>query len=425
MQCSLLGKSTGKGALSIWTHYLKNISIYQYESANYSGSAIKLGAGVQGWEVLEAANARELRVVIATGLTTGLAGAFSQGGGHSDLSSLYGLAADQVLEWEVVTANGDRLTASPAANFDIYWALSGGGGSTYGVVISMTVKAFPDGPIGTAAITFSNLNASQNTYWKGVSAFHSNLLTWVESGGSASYAITNQSFSLIPATFPSTSKKDVTRLISPLKDALNGLSLHYSINVTIFPSYLTYISHYFGPLPYGPYAAAQVQGGRLLPYSVVQTKNEDLSNALREITSGGEFYIIGRGLNVSHSVAGNSPGSNAILPSWRESVATLITASIWDYTLPLEKNLMKEDRLSKSILPLLQSVTGDGSGVYMNEGDFRQPDFQTQFYESNYQALKGIKKKYDPHDLFYATTAVGSEAWAVAIDGRLCRSTVS
>lgn len=62
----------------------------------------------------------------------GIAGGYTQGGGHSALTSAYGMGADQALEWEVVTPNGDHLIASPTQNTDLYFALSGGGGSTYG-----------------------------------------------------------------------------------------------------------------------------------------------------------------------------------------------------------------------------------------------------------------------------------------------------
>ena len=49
-----------------------------------------------------------------------------QGGGFSILSPKYGLAADQTLEFEVVTMQGEHLIASPTQNEDLYWALSGG-----------------------------------------------------------------------------------------------------------------------------------------------------------------------------------------------------------------------------------------------------------------------------------------------------------
>lgn len=73
------------------------------------------------------------------------------------------------------------------------------------------------------------------------------------------------------------------------------------------------------------------------------------------------------------------------------------------------------------VIPALEAVAPD-SGAYLNEAIFQQTDFQKTFYGSNYETLKGIKKAHDPEDLFYAITAVGSEAWTVGSDGRLCRT---
>ena len=56
-----------------------------------------------------------------------------------------------------------------------------------------------------------------------------------------------------------------------------------------------------------------------------------------------------------------------------------------------------------------------------SQADFRQPDWQKYFFGKNYPALQKIKAKYDPDDIFYALTAVGSEAWMQHKDGRLCR----
>lgn len=55
------------------------------------------------------------------------------------------------------------------------------------------------------------------------------------------------------------------------------------------------------------------------------------------------------------------------------------------------------------------------------QGNFKQPDFQKVFYGSNYDALRKVKSKYDPHDIFYAKTAVGSAEWREREDGRLCK----
>jgi FAD/FMN-containing dehydrogenase len=58
------GKSTGAGALGIWTHHLKEIDyIANYKSSSYSGPAVKMGAGVQAHEIYEKANELGFTVV--------------------------------------------------------------------------------------------------------------------------------------------------------------------------------------------------------------------------------------------------------------------------------------------------------------------------------------------------------------------------
>jgi FAD/FMN-containing dehydrogenase len=57
-----------------------------------------------------------------------------QGGGFGSFSKHYGTAAGSPLEAEVVTADGNIRIANACANRDLFWALKGGGGGSYGVV---------------------------------------------------------------------------------------------------------------------------------------------------------------------------------------------------------------------------------------------------------------------------------------------------
>lgn len=58
----------------------------------------------------------------------------------------------------------------------------------------------------------------------------------------------------------------------------------------------------------------------------------------------------------------------------------------------------------------------------MNEADPFEPNFQKEFFGVNYDRLLEIKRKYDPDQIFYAITAVGSDKWVERKDGRLCQS---
>ena len=80
---------------------------------------------------------------------------YSAGIGYSLLNSLYGMAADQVLDWEVVTVGGEHLITTPKQNSNLYCALSGGGAGTYAVVLSLTSKVHQDGRIGDGKLNFN------------------------------------------------------------------------------------------------------------------------------------------------------------------------------------------------------------------------------------------------------------------------------
>ena len=157
----LLGRSSGSGSLSIWMHSFKEITIFENFTARYEhndyyqGPAARIGTGLVAYEVFEATKKKGLRVLGGTCPSVSIGGGYTSGGGHSLLSTKYGLSADNVLEWDVVTASGQRVTATPSQNTDLYWALSGGGTGVFAIIISVVVKAFPDGIISSAAITFN------------------------------------------------------------------------------------------------------------------------------------------------------------------------------------------------------------------------------------------------------------------------------
>jgi hypothetical protein len=80
---SYLGKSTGKGALSLWMHKLKETEVLNHTSDAYTGPALKMGAGVQAFEAYAAAHEAGLSVLGGQCITVGIAGGYTQGGGHS------------------------------------------------------------------------------------------------------------------------------------------------------------------------------------------------------------------------------------------------------------------------------------------------------------------------------------------------------
>ena len=100
----------------------------QLESVDYAGPVTKLGLGVQAFEIYAAAKEAGVTMVGGEGATVGVVGGYVLGGGHSPVSGIYGMGADQVLSMQVITADGRFVTADQAENSDLFWALCGGGG---------------------------------------------------------------------------------------------------------------------------------------------------------------------------------------------------------------------------------------------------------------------------------------------------------
>lgn len=105
------------------------------------------------------------------------------------MTSQFGLGVDQFLEFKVVTADGELKVANKVINQDLFWALRGGGGSTFGVVVEATVKAYPDIPITVTSFAINSTSWSGGGFWDAVSYFHQQFPEIVERGVSGYYFV--------------------------------------------------------------------------------------------------------------------------------------------------------------------------------------------------------------------------------------------
>ena len=83
----------------------------------------------------------------------GVAG-YILGGGISFFSGQYGWACDNVLRYDVVLSSGATVYATPTENTDLYYALKGGGGSDYGIVVNFELEAFEQREIWKRSLVF-------------------------------------------------------------------------------------------------------------------------------------------------------------------------------------------------------------------------------------------------------------------------------
>ena len=294
-----------------------------FTSLDYSGPALKLLAGVQVQDAYAAAHNYGLTLVGGDCATVGVAGGYIQGGGHSALTSKFGMAADGILEFQVVDGQGQLQTTSRTQNSDLHWALSGGGGGTYGIVYSVTLRAHQDFSVTGAVLSFNSTNVTKGAYYDAIEEYHSLIPTFTASGATTIGSISADSFSLTPITLPDGTEDDMNTLLKSLKDKLDSLSIQYFYNVTYFPSWYSFYMAMIEPNPTQLVQNAQY-GGWFIPSDVVENYNANLTAALRTIVEDGVDFT-GIGINASSKF---TPAPvNAVHPSWRNSTMSVILSS--------------------------------------------------------------------------------------------------
>jgi FAD/FMN-containing dehydrogenase len=118
---------------------------------------VRVDAGCTSGDVDHATHAFGLAVPFGIVSTTGVAG-LTLGGGTGYLTRKYGLTIDNVLEMDVVLADGRFVTASPNEHSDLFWAVRGGGGN-FGVVTSFLFQAHPVGIVYAGPIFWDATHA--------------------------------------------------------------------------------------------------------------------------------------------------------------------------------------------------------------------------------------------------------------------------
>lgn len=152
-------QSTGHGAVAVPDG---GVLVKTAAMAAVEVDATRRVARVRGgalWsDVIAAAAPHGLGALSGTSPGVGVIG-YTLGGGTGWLSRLHGYAADSVLRAEVVTAAGERLTATATENPDLFWALRGGSGN-FGVVTELEFRLFPVGQVYAGMAMFDPARAA-------------------------------------------------------------------------------------------------------------------------------------------------------------------------------------------------------------------------------------------------------------------------
>lgn len=157
------GGHNGPGLGSCNDGLVIDLSLMKGVRVDPSRCTVQAGAGCTQGDVEHAAHGFGLAVPAGIVSTTGIAG-LTLGGGHGYLTRKFGLTIDNLLETDVVLADGSFVTANKSQHNDLFWALRGGGGN-FGVVTSFVYRAHPVDTVYAGPIFWEIKHARQLMQW--------------------------------------------------------------------------------------------------------------------------------------------------------------------------------------------------------------------------------------------------------------------
>ena len=450
---SYQGTSNSADSLLIWTRAMNGIVLHEaFVPQGCAGTlapqpAVTVGAGAIWMQVYDAVTTQAGRYVQGGGCTTvGVAGLI-QSGGFGSFSKNYGLAAAGLLEAEVVTANGAVRIANACTNPDLFWALKGGGGGSFGVVTRLTLRTreLPEyfgGVFGT--IKAHSETAFRSLIARIVSFYHEQLFNrhWGEQirfrpGNIVNIGVVFQGLNQQQA-------EDVWRpLLTWVAKTPQDFGWETPVQIVALPARHFWDAKFFkqsapqfivvDDRPGAPegnffWAGNHDEAGQFLhgyrstwlPTSLLA---KDQQSALVDALFAGSRYW-GISLHFNKGLAGTSSNDlvaakdTAMNPVVLDAFALAIIAGESPSTFPSipghEPDLRAARRhasaINRAMDELLKVVSHPGS--YVSESDFFERVWQQSFWGSNYPRLASVKKKYDPSGLFVVHHGVGSEDWS-------------
>lgn len=447
------GRSCGpRESLLIWTHHMRDVTVHKAfvpegaPDGTRSVPAVTTLAGNRWLEAYKAASAAGLYIQGGGCTSVGACGGFALGGGFGSFSKRYGSGAAGVLEMTVVIADGSVLTVNEYRHPDLFWALRGGGGGTFGIVTSMTVLAHPEPSISgwiSGPITAATDAGFREVLQRYVEFSGSTLSTpiWGEGAiinpeyGMATAFDTGQNVLQIGTTFLDVSTEEAREAWEPFLAPLRSRPDEFTVDVSFSSEPFserwrpTEREAIFDDRPGAPKGyfwwkgnASEVAAywgaydGRGVPHAMTQGANAPvLAQALFDASRTSlVLWQTNKALYGEHQEAKRRDKTTSINPAVFDNVA-FITLGAWrqgkyvgvaGHEPDPAVSTAQFDGVTRAAA-ILRPVTEAG-GSYSNEGSYFEEDWRQQFWGANYARLLRIKRRYDPTNLFRVHKGVGS-----------------
>ncbi len=447
---SYQGTSNAPDSLLVWTRAMDHIELHDNfvpEGGTAGVPAVSVGAGAVWMHVYDAVTTRAGRYVQGGGCATvGVAGLI-QSGGFGSHSKAYGLAAAGLIEAEIVTADGQVRIANQHRNPELFWALKGGGGGSWGVVTRLTLRT-RELPEHFAAV-FGTVRASSDAAFRELVAFTVGFYrdTLFNPGWGEQIVYHTDNSITIRMVGHGHSQQDLETQWQPLRDWVASRPADFSfespLQLLSFPARAMWDASTLSGLEPGVVtfdnrpgapagnawwtgdgeeAAQFLHGYRSawLPAALLEdSARERLVDALIACTR--EWSV---SLHFNKGLAGANPADieaardTAINPQVLDAFALAIIAGYQPRVYPgvaghePDLNTAREHRaaIDRAMAALLTAAPDAGS--YVSESNYFEPDWQRSYWGSNHARLAAVKREYDPAGIFYVHNGVGSEQWA-------------
>ena len=447
-----LGGSNSADSLLIWTRRMNAVTLHDaFLPQGCDGTmkpqpAVSLGAGVMGLQAYDAVMVKGGRYVQGGGcLTVGVAG-LVQGGGFGSFSKRYGLAAASLLEAEIVTADGAVRTVNACRDPELFWALKGGGGGTFGVVTRLTLKTHELPPF--FGIVHLGVSAKSDTAFRQLTGRLVDLYAerlfnphWGEQmvfrgNNTAEVTMVFQGIDQHQAEetwrplfdWLSASKQDFDIIAPPMVAAVPARAFWDPAVLKKVPGVVMADDRAGAPAGNIFWATNMGEAGHVLygyqstwlPASLLQSDSRArLVDALFAASRHwGASLHFNKGLAGGPDEALVAARDTATNPAVTEAFALCIIAAnappaypgIAGHEPDKATAHVRAEAVGKAMAELRKLVPNAGS--YVSETNFHEKDWQQSFWGPNYPRLLAVKEKYDPEGLFFVHHGVGSEKWS-------------
>ena len=358
--------SVANGVLVIDVSRLKNLYLDKCKNR------VTIGAGLTLDEIYTRLASFGYQFTAGVCPTVGISG-HAMGGGFGLSSRLYGLVCDNIIEIKMITYKGELVLANASKNSDLLWAVKGGGGGNFGVVVEFTFKVRPVDKISNINITYSKYAMPMLIKELMIfSALGDKRVTF-------QMDVSNTQISLIGYSYA------------------NAEETKYLINNFLNPKFLLSCS-----ITYEPFIAAIKEVGDkysgrskykdsggfiVVPWD--EEPIEILTNILNQASS-----------NINYNIGFLTMGGNIRCQSERESSFNYRNALLEMY---YEAFFNEDNEASESIAfveKIRLALLPYTSGVYVNDVDSYIKNYMQEYYGQNGYKLSLIREKYNNSTIF-------------------------